>query len=247
MIERVAVIVPAADEQDRISACLRAIERARRRLLDSELKVDRVDVFVVLDGCRDNTPAIVARFAATNRVRAVTSTARRVGAARRRGALRAIASLAPPERLWLANTDADSTVPGDWLTGMVTAANAGAQVVLGTVLPDVELPRALRAAWRAQHHLHDGHPHVHGANLGIRADTYLALGGWRADLACDEDVDLAQRAVSVADIRILRTAAIPVVTSARMVGQAPDGFSSYLRHLRDHRAVASAVAAEESS
>jgi glycosyltransferase involved in cell wall biosynthesis len=231
MIQRVAVVVPAADEQERIDACLSSITRARRRLLASDLQVDRVDVIVVLDGCQDDTPAIVARHP----VHAIASTARRVGAARQRGALRAIATLAPAERLWLANTDADSTVPTDWLTRMVAIANTGIEVVLGTALPGTELPRALRAAWLAKHQLIEGHPHVHGANFGIRADTYLALGGWRAHLACDEDIDLARRACD-ADARIVRSATIPVITSARMIGQAPDGFSSYLRHLRDHRA-----------
>jgi GT2 family glycosyltransferase len=237
MIEEVAVIVPAADEEDRIIPALEAIEHARRHLLDRETGVNRVDVIVVLDACRDQTPALVARYAArplVDGVHAVSSTARRVGAARRQGALRALAVSVEADRLWLANTDADSTVPADWLTSMVAAANTGAGMVLGTVLPGADLPRALRASWLAQHQLRDGHPHVHGANLGIRADTYLALGGWREDLASDEDIDLAARAAS-AGVPILRTAQIPVITSARMTGQAPGGFSSYLRYLRDHR------------
>jgi hypothetical protein len=54
--------------------------------------------------------------------------------------------------MWLANTDADSTVPSDWLIGMVSAANAGFQVVLGTVLPGAELPAPLHAAWSAPVH-----------------------------------------------------------------------------------------------
>ena len=241
MIRRVAVIVPAADEQDRIAACLAAIDDARLRLLVSELPVARVDVFVVLDGCRDDTPAIVARFATADHVHVITSAARRVGAARRLGALAAMATDTRTERLWLANTDADSTVPPDWLIGMVRAANAGAQVVLGTVLPGAELSPLLRAAWLASHRLHEGHPHVHGANLGIRADTYLELGGWSGDLACDEDVDLANRAATVAEIGILRTATIPVLTSARTAGRAPQGFSSYIRHLCEHHPGAASV------
>jgi glycosyltransferase involved in cell wall biosynthesis len=229
MIEKVAVIIPAANEQDHISACLVAIERARRHLLNSSDVT--VEVIVVLDDCRDSTPAIVARFAAQPHVHAIVSTAHRVGAARRQGARQAIAMLAPAERLWLANTDADSYVPRDWLTRLVDDANSGAQLVLGTVLPDVELPGALRTAWLAQHQLREGHPHIHGANFGIRADTYLALGGWRDDLTSDEDVDLAARATAAADVRIVRTATIPVVTSARAFGRAPLGFSSYLRNL----------------
>lgn len=234
MIKQVAVIVPAADEEDRIIGCLEAIERARRHLLERNPRIDRVDVIVVLDACRDQTPALVARYARRHAVHALASTARRVGAARQQGALHAIATPVDVERLWLANTDADSTVPTDWLTSMVAAADLGAALVLGTVLPGADLPRALRATWLAQHHLQDGHPHVHGANLGVRADTYLSLGGWRGDLAANEDIDLATRGAA-AGVQILRTAKIPVITSARMTGHAPGGFSSYLRHLRDHR------------
>jgi hypothetical protein len=233
MIREVAVIVPAADEQERIAACLAAIDEARRRLLASDLGVHTVDVTVVLDACVDETPAIVDSFVTAGHVNAITTVARCVGAARRLGAEAAIAAAGSPERLWLANTDADSTVPADWLTGMVAAANAGTQVVLGTVLPGAGLSAALRAAWLAPHHLKDGHPHVHGANLGISADTYTALGGWNGDLACDEDVDLAKRAAAAGDLRMLRTASIPVLTSVRLAGRAPNGFSSYMRHLHE--------------
>lgn len=238
MIRRVAVSVPAADEQAHIVACLHAIERARRQLLDSDLGIARVDVFVVVDACTDRTPHLVRRFARTHGTHIVDSGARCVGTARALGAGQAITLLPQPPRpaqLWLANTDADSEVPANWLTSMVSLADRGAQVVLGTVLPGQDLPGALRASWLAAHHQHDGHPHVHGANFGIRADTYLTLGGWPAQ-SNNEDVELAQRAVS-AGVGIVRTAAIPVVTSARMVGRTPDGFSSYLRHLRDHQAV----------
>jgi glycosyltransferase involved in cell wall biosynthesis len=237
MIQRVAVIVPAADEQDRIAACLAAIEKARRRLLETTSTVEGVDVIVVLDACVDGTETIVDRFAAGGHIQAITSGARRVGAARRLGAQQAMESGVKADRLWLANTDADSTVPADWLTRMVAAADGGAQVVLGTVLPGAGLTAALRTAWLAPHHLREGHPHVHGANLGIRADTYLELGGWDGGLASAEDVDLAGRAAADPEVRILRTAAIPVLTSVRIAGRAPGGFSSYIRHLREQHPV----------
>jgi hypothetical protein len=70
---------------------------------------------------------------------------------------------------------------------------------------------------------------VHGANLGIWADTYLAIGGWQP-LVTGEDTDLARRARSHW-LSIKHTGAIPVVTSVRRVGRAPRGFSSYLRAL----------------
>ena len=240
MMRRVAVIVPAADEQDRIATCLMAIEQARRRLINRSPAIDQVDVIVVLDGCRDNTRAVVEELATGQPVRAVISSARCVGSARRIGTQSAIdAADVEANQLWLANTDADSQVPADWLTQMVDAADAGAQLVLGTVLPGEELTDGLRHTWLAAHQTGSGHPHVHGANLGVRADTYLELGGWR-DTRSDEDVDLVARAVAAGDVEIQRSGTIAVTTSARLAGRAPRGFSSYLRQLRDHAAAADA-------
>jgi len=101
---------------------------------------------------------------------------------------------------------------------------------LGTVVPGPGLGPARRRAWAGRHQLRDGHPHVHGANLGVRGDAYLALGGWPA-LPTGEDTELARRASSAGHLRIARTAAIPVVTSTRRAGRAPQGFSGYLRDL----------------
>jgi hypothetical protein len=103
-------------------------------------------------------------------------------------------------------------------------------VVLGTVLPGPGLPAALKKAWLSRHHLRGGHPHIHGANFGIRADAYLTLGGWQP-LSVGEDVDLAGRAAA-AGHRIIRTASVPVVTSSRTAARAPGGFASYLTALR---------------
>jgi Glycosyl transferase family 2 len=184
---------------------------------------------VVLDDCHDATAPIVARHPS---VQPVTSTARNVGAARRLGTERALQHVATPKTSWLANTDADSRVPPDWLTGMIRQANQGADVILGTVRPGDGLHPQVEDAWFAAHDLGEGHSHVHGANLGIRASTYLHLGGWRP-LVTGEDTDLADRAARSAGVQILRNAITPVVTSTRGQGRAPHGFSSYLRKLRE--------------
>jgi hypothetical protein len=226
LIRRVAVIVPAANEEQRIGRCLAAMTAARSQLYRSRANVS-VHIFVVLDSCRDATAEIAGGF---GDLRLVPVTANSAGAARRAGATAALSGADRASELWLAHTDADSEVPVDWLTCMVTEAHRGADLVLGTVLPGAELDPAARAAWLGRHHLRDGHPHVHGANFGIRGDSYLALGGWRP-LATGEDVDLARRAALAGQLRITRTAAIPVVTSVRRTGRAPRGFSSYLRDL----------------
>jgi cellulose synthase/poly-beta-1,6-N-acetylglucosamine synthase-like glycosyltransferase len=227
MISDLAVVVPAVDEEDHIANSLEAINKARLHLKGSAGgRRIHVEVIIVLDDCRDGTADIVAGHSG---VLAITSAARNVGAARRLGTSRALEHADDPRTMWLANTDADSRVPIDWLTRMIADADRGVDLILGTVRPGHGLPLAVRQAWFNRHHLRDGHSHIHGANLGMRASTYLTIGGWKP-LATGEDVDLADRAVQCG-ARVERTAAIQVVTSSRTDGRAPCGFSSYLRNL----------------
>jgi glycosyltransferase involved in cell wall biosynthesis len=231
MITDLAVIVPAADEQDHIGECLDAIREACIQLhVQPRGRRVRTRVIVVLDACRDASADIVAQRPG---VVSVTATARNVGAARRLGADHALKHRDFPAAIWLANTDADSVVPPHWLIHMVDAGDTGYDLVLGTVRPGSGLPLTIEQDWLDQHHLGEGHPHVHGANFGVRASTYLDAGGWQP-YRSSEDVDLADR-IQRNQAAIQRTAAIPVVTSSRMHGRAPSGFSSYLRQLQHGR------------
>ena len=88
--------------------------------------------------------------------------------------------------------------------------------------------RRYLAAYRAKSHRRGGgHGHVHGANMGFRADAYWATGGF-APLASGEDVDLVRR-FEEAGRHIHRDGGLSVVTSAREQGRAPRGFANYLR------------------
>jgi len=226
VIRELTVVVPAANEEKLIAACLRSIELACKAVRRGTGGRVRADVLVVLDCCHDRSAEIVARFAD---VSAILVDERCVGGVRAVGAEVAIRRAARLDELWLANTDADSVVPPDWLTHMLAQAERGADVVLGTVLPGDELSQHARQAWLDKHDLTDGHRHVHGANLGIRASSLAALGGW-APLVTGEDVELVSRATA-AGYALARTGSIPVRSSARVHGRAPQGFSSYLRGL----------------
>jgi glycosyltransferase involved in cell wall biosynthesis len=219
------VVIPAANEEQRIGSCLASVDAARAHLYQSSASI-QVRIVVVLDGCGDATAAV----AASAGVQTVTIAARNVGVARRAGASAAMAGAGPLEELWLANTDADCEVPADWLTQMMAEARQGAHMVLGTVTPGPDLSPEARAEWASHYHLRNGHPHVHGANFGIRGDVYLALGGW-PPIVTGEDARLARLAARAGHFRIARTASIPVVTSVRRRARAPRGFSSYLRSL----------------
>lgn len=228
MITSVAVVVPVADEAALLPGCLHALRGSCAELRRVRGGAVTTRVVVVLDGCTDASADIAAEFAEVETVRTAV---RRVGSARRTGSAYALQGGGRPDQLWLAATDADSRVPTHWLAAMVELADRGVDLVLGTVVPDGDdLPPDASAAYAAGYVLADGHPHVHGANLGIRGSTYLRTGGWR-DVATGEDHALVASAIAAGDVRILRTATLAVATSTRLVARAPYGYSSHLRGL----------------
>jgi glycosyltransferase involved in cell wall biosynthesis len=227
-IDRVVVVVPARNEERRLGRALTAVRGAARVLSATRPSVT-VAVVVVLDRCTDGTADVLRRFPG---VRAVTSTAGMVGAARRSGIAAALADPAAiAAHTWVATTDADSVVPSDWLCRHLDIAHAGADLMLGTVVPDpAELDERALAAWTTQHPQVDGHPYVHGANLGVRADTYLRAGGF-AEVREHEDVLLTAAVRALGGV-VVSPAGGPVRTSARTVGRTPGGFAEYLGALQ---------------
>jgi hypothetical protein len=223
VIRAIGLVVPAHDEESLIGGCVLALRRAARRL-PADIAVH---LMTVADSCTDATAS--AALAAGAAVMAIQ--ARNVGAARAAGmaeVLRRTRHL-DPAQVWLATTDADTVVPSYWLTRQVQYANQGWDVVLGTVTVTdwAGQPPHLQARFTA-HYAHGTgpHPHVHGANLGVRAAAYRAAGGFKA-LNTAEDHDLFS-ALSATGSRTLRADNICVDTSARRQARAPDGFSHLL-------------------
>ena len=226
----VAVVVPAADEAASIADCLAALNRAQDHL--REVFGGRVtsSVTVVLDSCTDATGQLAACFP----VDLVSVQDRCVGAARAAGCAQALTRHEP----WiLANTDADSCVPVQWLSALVRHVLDGADVVLGTVRPGPGLPSDDADAWYAAHDLGAEHLHIHGANIALTAEAYRQLGGWRP-MSTHEDVALAV-AARRSGLRVIAVDDAPVQTSSRLEARAPGGFSSYLRGLGSPQAAVS--------
>ena len=73
----------------------------------------------------------------------------------------------------------------------------------------------------------DGHLHVHGANLGMVAEAYVAAGGV-PPLALAEDHALVA-ALRARGSRLVATGRIPVVTSGRRESRTVGGFADHLR------------------
>jgi hypothetical protein len=134
------------------------------------------------------------------------------------------------QQLWLANTDADCIVPPAWLSNQLELAEEGFEAIAGTVTVDgfeehgVEVAERFRTSYIIRN---DGsHPHIHGANLGVRGDAYQRAGGW-SHLSTAEDHDLWRRLLRQRT-RTVSTSGIEVETSGRRVGRAPHGFANAL-------------------
>ena len=216
------VVVPVRDEAALLRGCLSslatAIEVASRAGL-------RCEVRVVLDACTDGSGEVARAFGFPTLI----SAAGRVGAARALGVSDALRSLDDTrvERVWIANTDADSRVPSGWLTHQLALSRI-ADVCVGTVRPDFDdLSDMHRTHWLSTHTKGRPNGHVHGANLGVRASTYLDAGGF-APMGEHEDVDLVARCRSIGAVVVASDEA-EVVTSGRFVGRTPGGYAGYLR------------------
>lgn len=241
MIAHVAVILPAKNEERLVGRALEAMRVAVDALAAERPEVG-VTVVLVADACTDRTAELARRAPG---VVVLESTAARVGSARAIGVDHVLAARAladdhggqdhggqdhdaqDHDALWLANTDADSAVPPNWLTEQVALADRGVDVMIGTVRPDPrDLTPEQNDRWLETHL--PGHPngHVHGANLGLRASSYLAAGGFDA-LEEHEDNRLVDRLRRSPDV-IVASDACQVLTSGRLVGRTPGGYAGYL-------------------
>ena len=222
MINHVSVLVPARNEEDRIERCLRSIVASKQHC-----PID-VSIILVADSCRDRT---VGRASAFLEVQVLEAEFENVGAARRAAAQHALDNiLVAPESLWLANTDADSVVPENWLSSQLALANAGYDLVVGTVRPDpAEYPVEMQREWLKTHIRGKPNGHVHGANLGVRASAYIAVGGYLL-MPEHEDVDLVAR---LAGYPKVASDDGEVITSARLEGRTPGGYAGYLKARAD--------------
>jgi glycosyltransferase involved in cell wall biosynthesis len=223
--EQAVVVIPAHNESKNLPECLKAMVTAAACLRVPTLMV------VVLDACDDQSRYLAGEFGAD--VHFVEVEVRNVGAARRVGFEYARGGcseqLTDESRIWYATTDADSRVDADWLVRQI---ESDADMVLGVVrianwrrVPATVAQSYLKA-YRAKRRGRE-HGHVHGANMGFRADAYWRVGGFAA-LATGEDVDLVRR-FELQGCRIHRDDRLSVVTSARQVGRAPRGFAKHLR------------------
>ncbi|WP_336048428.1 glycosyltransferase [Streptomyces sp. CA2R101] len=229
--EAVAVVVPAHNEEILLPRALAALAAAARHPALADLRVMTV---VAADACVDDTAKVADAAGAS----VLQLGSQNPGKARAAAAQHALAALGTPaSATWIASTDADSTVPPDWLAFQLDQARAGWDAVVGTVTV-TRWPPVPQLADRHHEHYYASrpaygalwrHPHVHGANLGVAAEAYQEVGGFPA-LPVGEDEALVS-ALERNGHRVLRTPDCPVETSSRLRPRAVNGFGDHLARL----------------
>jgi len=234
-LHTIGVVIPARDEEELIAGCLDSVlDSARVAALEWGSDAPLVDIVVVADGCLDHTVEIARGYEARAHqpgisVRVIEIESSNVGTTRATGAQAVLdQTVSRRDRVWIANTDADSQVPTNWILAQIDGALREYDVIVGTVRPDfADLTSAQRAAWEAGHVRGRPNGHVHGANLGVRANLYAAVGGF-AHQSEHEDVSLVDR-LRFVGARVLASDDAEVITSGRQVGRTPGGYAGYLR------------------
>ncbi|CAN5294107.1 glycosyltransferase family A protein [soil metagenome] len=234
MIDAIGIVVPVHDEAERLERCLAALDEA---IASVDLSIACV-AMIVLDACTDRSEAIVTSWSDGSVRSSLVVDVRNVGRARAAGfsSLLEMLSGFTRDRTWLATTDGDTEVSRSWLVDQLALAEHGVEAIAGSVrVSDWEGHRdpAVIATRFAEVYApagsDDTHTHVHGANLGFRADAYLAAGGF-SPLCTAEDHEL-WNALDRAGRRRVSSRKIAVTTSARLGARAPEGFSEFLRQL----------------
>jgi glucosyl-3-phosphoglycerate synthase len=239
---RAIVVVPARDEVERITACLRALAAQR------EVAHASYEVIVVLDGCRDSTASRIRDLADEVPSLALGAVEfalpHGVGAARRAGmdlACERLLALGRSDGL-IASTDADSIVADDWLSVQLELVARGARAIGGNIqlleeesrqLPAAVLDERIRRSGERMAAVVAGlsagdaalaeHHHFSGASLALTAETYRDCGGLPACIALEDEA--LERELRLRAIPIHRSRAVRVQTSARTSGRAPRGLA----------------------
>jgi len=231
----VVVTVPARDEAATVG---RAVVDLRRALHAARAlgRVRHATVEVVAHRCHDATATVAADALGPDGRVTLDDASWSVGQVRDLGVRRGLDRLgSPPTDTWVLSTDADTRVGVRWVVDVLAHARRSHAVgVVGLAPLDrwrgspagrAAYDRLLASGLRAGDTLHQ-HDHVYGANLAVRADAYLAVGGFPAVLH-GEDQALVDR-LAQAGHRLLRTCEITVRTSGRLVARAPGGLADRL-------------------
>ncbi len=230
VVRRVIVGVPARNEERRIERCIRSILAATDHLPETITTT----VTVASDDSTDGTDHMLHHMAVEfPTLHVVCGRWHSAGAARRSAIEHALndttSGYCGLTETWIATTDADTSVPTDWLAKQIRRAELGCDALAGIVdiAGDPESTPHMVKVFRSFYSLGARtHSHVHGANMGIRANAYVAVGGF-PPVALSEDHTLWNE-LGRRNYRRLSPIDLRVHTSSRADPRAVGGFGDTL-------------------
>lgn len=202
---QISVVIPAFNEE-------RFIERTLISLMNQDFK--DFELIVVDNNSRDQTGQIAERFGA----RVVFEPKEGVGYSRQAGFMAAKAPI-------IATTDADTVVPPNWLSKILGEFNNDPELVAfggfhslynGPFLARFAVRYLIFIPWIFDR-IFSGGWTLSGANLAVRKEAFLKIGGFNTKLKLSEDADLSQRLRSVGKVRL--DMGFRVETSGRRYGK----------------------------
>ena len=242
------IAIPVRNEEERIGACLRAIDG------QTGLRPGSLGVVLFLNNCTDGTVAIVAdlvpRLSVPVRLKVVDFAGAHAGWARREAMDRAAAWIEDGHAMGtILSTDADSRVPPDWVARNLAVIERGADAVAGRVELDAAEAALLPPSLPERGRLEDAydsliteaearidpdpndpwpcHRTTIGATLSVRLAAYRAVGGMPA-IPLGEDGAFV--ALLLRDgFRVRHARDVVVTISARLTGRAPGGVADTIR------------------
>lgn len=210
---RVSIIIPAYNEEKYIEHTLRSVKDADATGLDIEL--------IVLDGSStDKTPDVARKAGAT----VYTESHKGIGYARQMGVQHAKGDI-------ILFTDADTTVPKDWIQRHVTTLlqpdvvfTYGTFRVTDGHFPYYQYINYIQPwqLWLLHHLL--GKPVAAGQNLAFWKEKAMSIGGFDKNIRVMEDTDLAIRMRKVGKVVFLPD--LVVLSSGR---RSMEGWGFFLR------------------
>jgi peptidoglycan-N-acetylglucosamine deacetylase len=204
---KISVVVPAHDEERLLPACLDA-------LIAQEYD-GPIEIIVVDNASRDRTAAIARNYGVTV-----------VSEPRRDYCYALTCGFAAASGEIIACTDADTIVPRDWIARFVAAYQAAPDVVAVGGRVEFDRPnwkgwvlaRCLVPAYNSFDRRDPGGPHLWGANMSVRRDAFVAVGGWNQEYSLQVDSELSERLRRAGRVVLLDT--LEVRTSTRRWNQA---------------------------
>ncbi len=201
----ISVVIPAYNEEKYISGCLHSLTR--------QTTSRPFEIIVVDNSSTDKTAHIVQAFQSKIPLRLIHEPTKGRGPARHAGCMAASGDI-------LLSTDADCSVPPDWID--IMAANFDDPAIVGITGTCYITDRSwisnrifnvIQPAVTILHRLMFGNYWICGSNGGMRKDAYMKTGGFQTIWNSQEDTRLSERIKKFGSIRYVR--ASKVHTSGR--------------------------------